>query len=242
MYIYQPISFRRESPGVAYYKSRATGWKSPNLLLTCKSILAELLDMYDPFPVNARITPIGNPSPNPKPNRCEAFDHHITMEFLSVTSALIPKVQHIWLCIDDDMGVELPKRRSSDSPKGYAAMLSNLAAALNMLTGLQRFEIEWEVVVDRAEAEGRINPRYRALIEEEYELHGKHLPRHQIKDYGHIVGWRDSESGWKIKFFEEPGVFSWLSGKIKGIEHVWARQSPKIDFNGIPISELMSEP
>ena len=68
--------------------------------------------------------------------------------------------EHIWISIDEDAGIEVSGSLPTDDPwypySKYDGALRYLAKYLNARSKLQRFEIEWTVVVEvtPAPAEG----------------------------------------------------------------------------------------
>lgn len=65
-----------------------------------------------------------------------------------------------------------------------------------------------------------------------------HMPwAERIHPYGYIVGWRARDGEWIVKYFRQPGTFSWLSGKMDWVREVWSRKGASIAFDGLRISE-----
>ena len=122
----------------------------PGLLFTCKQIYNELFPLYD---AKARTTRPANDSV------CHVLSFRRNFEDLShVIAPPLPKdikaagLSHIWLCLDDNAGLQdsyVPDDDLTTEYESYASSMRLLQRFLSAHTNLQRFEIEWRVVVER---------------------------------------------------------------------------------------------
>lgn len=116
--------------------------------------------------------------------------------------------KHVWLCFDDQVGVERPQYHPSRGRcLSYDHAIELLELNLNQLQDLVTFEVEWNVVAEeKPETHGPASLwgiicckgcepavdtgpfRTQQLVRAKQQVTCLHMPRRTIKKYGYIVG------------------------------------------------------